>query len=54
MPTVDELRAKAAHYRAKKRDFQDPKVLEAIEEIASELDREADEMEPKARHGDDA
>jgi len=48
MPTVDELHAKAIHYRDMKRNFEDPRVLEALEEIASELDCKAEEMAQEA------
>jgi hypothetical protein len=45
MPTADELRAKAMHYRAMIQRTTDTRSLEAIQELASELDRKADALE---------
>jgi hypothetical protein len=52
MPTVDELRAKAMHYRAMRRRITDPRSLAAMEELASELDRKADALEKEEQPDD--
>jgi hypothetical protein len=45
MSTVDDLRAKANHYRTLSKHVTDPRSLEAMEQLASELDDKADALE---------
>jgi hypothetical protein len=52
MPTIDELRAKAFHYRAMIQQITDPRSLEAIQELAAELDGKADALEKKEQRGE--
>lgn len=45
MPTVEDLRARARHYRAMSTHVTDPQSLKAILELAAELDRKADALQ---------
>jgi hypothetical protein len=51
MSTVDDLRAKAIHYREMEKHITDPRSLEVIQDLASELDRQADALEKEGRSG---
>jgi hypothetical protein len=51
MPTIEDLRAKANHYRDMTKHVTDPRSLEAMQELASELDSQADALENEEHRG---
>jgi len=52
MATVEDLRAKANHYRDMGKHVTDPRLLEAMQELASELDARADTLEKEEQRGE--
>ena len=49
MSRVEDLRAKASRYRAMRKYITDPRSLDAMQELAAELERKADALQQEER-----